>query len=232
MTEAQDPLDVVAGRINAFLDKSDANRQKSADQRLSAALELAKAKVRVEAGEAGEGISWELWCGRNIKRSRGDVRKLLAIAKADDPEHALTEDREKSRQRAAQWRKDQELRVRTRTEPAPAPEPPPSELPLPPGEPKVAKPADLTLDMVADWYRTLDDERASKLRRMLHFVDIDLGREGPKEASKSAKPAKAAKGNAAAEVDVGQCWYISCQEAGRCGAKPNEKCPLRDRRAA
>jgi len=35
-----------------------------------------------------EGLAWETWCETHINRSLGDVRKLLKIAKAHDPEAA------------------------------------------------------------------------------------------------------------------------------------------------
>jgi hypothetical protein len=51
-----------------------------------------------------EGLPWEVWCRENINRSLGDVRKLLKMAKAQDPEVAhgaeIAHTRERMRTRA------------------------------------------------------------------------------------------------------------------------------------
>ena len=85
----REPLDVVAGKIRALL-------QKSEDQRITAARLLAEARSRVDDGEAGE-ISWEAWCRDNVERSQRDVRRLLALVKADDPAAKADADRKAAR---------------------------------------------------------------------------------------------------------------------------------------
>jgi hypothetical protein len=93
--DSRDTLETVAGKINAYLKKSD-------DQRVSAALLLREAKERIESGEAGD-ISWVSWCTTNIKRYDGkpkslrDIERLIAAAYATDPYAHIDADREKSR---------------------------------------------------------------------------------------------------------------------------------------
>jgi hypothetical protein len=93
----QDPLDVVAGKINAYL-------KKSQDQRVSAAVLLLSAKQRIEADEAGN-IDFSTWCKLYIKRADGkgplsehEIRRLLNFARAPDPQAAADADREKARE--------------------------------------------------------------------------------------------------------------------------------------
>jgi len=80
---SRDTLETIAGKINAYLKRSD-------DQRVSAAVLLREAKERVEGGEAGN-ISWVGWCRVNIKRRNGkprslrDIERLIAAAYAPDP---------------------------------------------------------------------------------------------------------------------------------------------------
>ena len=107
--DAADTLDVVAGKIKAFLQRAD-------NQRITAAKLLAEARERVEAGEAGD-IRWEIWCRKHIERSPRDVRRLLALLRSDDPTAKLAQDRQAARDGMAR------LRRRTNVSPATA-EPP------------------------------------------------------------------------------------------------------------
>lgn len=86
----REPLGVLAGKINALL-------QKSEDQRISAAVLLLEARIRVDGGEAGR-ISWAAWCRNNLERSSRDVRRLLALIKADDPAAKLEHERRAARE--------------------------------------------------------------------------------------------------------------------------------------
>jgi hypothetical protein len=92
----REPLDVLAGKIRAFLQKSD-------DQRISAAALLTEARERVGAGEAGK-VTWQEWCKLNVERSPRDVRRLLALAKADDPAAKAEQDRKAAREGMARSR--------------------------------------------------------------------------------------------------------------------------------
>ena len=98
-----DPLATVAGKINALLDKAAKADEKAETYRISAGQELARARDRVEAGEAGK-TPWTAWCADNIRRSEGDIRKLLAIASSADPIKAAAAERQRNREAVARHR--------------------------------------------------------------------------------------------------------------------------------
>jgi hypothetical protein len=98
-----DTLPTVAKKINALFDKAAKADEKAETYRISAGQELANARVRVDTGEAGE-ITWTAWCADNIKRSEGDIRKVLAIANAADPAKAAAAERQRSREAVARHR--------------------------------------------------------------------------------------------------------------------------------
>lgn len=75
----QTPLDQVAHEINVRLDKADEIDGKARDHRLAAALLLKEARERLPRGE------WGKWLVANIRRSRQDVYRCLALVKSDDP---------------------------------------------------------------------------------------------------------------------------------------------------
>jgi len=82
---------------------------------IAATMLLREARVRVEAGEAGD-IKWYAWAEKNIKLSQSRLRDLLRIAEADDPRKELERQRRLLRERvekhrgkeAAGWRQDEE----------------------------------------------------------------------------------------------------------------------------
>jgi hypothetical protein len=87
---SDDPLDVVAGKIVAYIKKSD-------DQVISAAMLLLDAKKRVENGEGGG--DWIKWRGKHLsKLSPQWVNRLLEIARSPDPHEKLAEMRDKNAQ--------------------------------------------------------------------------------------------------------------------------------------
>jgi hypothetical protein len=45
-------------------------------------------RKRIEAGEAGEGVNWWKWYQDNFARTRRDAERVMALARADDPEAA------------------------------------------------------------------------------------------------------------------------------------------------
>jgi len=98
VTEAREPLDIVAGLIEAHWRSSD-------NHRISTALLLKQAQLRVEAGEDPRFNSFKAWCEEMLPcRSWRDIRRLLAIANAADPQAALEEHRRKTREQTRRWR--------------------------------------------------------------------------------------------------------------------------------
>lgn len=96
MTGALVPLDTLAGEIRARLSKADATEAKAKDFRISAAEMLIEAKRRQPA-EAPE-HTWTSWCALYIQRSDRDVRRLLAIGRAEDRTAAVEKDRAAARE--------------------------------------------------------------------------------------------------------------------------------------
>src|SRR5271169_6514679 len=92
----RDPLDVTAAKIKACLARAD-------NQRITAGQLLIEARERVGAGEAGN-MEWPAWCSANIDRSYRNVQRLIAVAKADDPQAALEENRAAARERTRRSR--------------------------------------------------------------------------------------------------------------------------------
>jgi hypothetical protein len=111
------PLDTLAADINARLEKAEACARKQKGHRLAAGLQLIAARKRVEAGEAGE-IGWHDWVRANIKRTLRDVQKVMAVARAPDPEKKLAEERDRVREQVRRHREDA-----IRMAPSPVPEP-------------------------------------------------------------------------------------------------------------
>jgi hypothetical protein len=67
--------------------------KKAEDYRVEAGRMLLKLRPKVEAA----GVGWEAWCKVNIDRSYRDVQKVMALAKAPDPEAAGEQERERNR---------------------------------------------------------------------------------------------------------------------------------------
>ena len=98
-------LDTLAEDINARLEKAESCARKVEEHRLAAGLQLIEARKRVEAGEAGQ-IGWHDWVRANIKRTLRDVQKVMAIARAPDPEKKLVEERDRVREQVRRHRED------------------------------------------------------------------------------------------------------------------------------
>ena len=109
--DTKEPLDVVAGKIEAHAKKAD-------EHVISAAMLMREARRRVDAGEAGD-ITWYAWAPKNINLSPSRLRDLQNIAEADDPAKELERQRELTRVRvenhrekkaAEAWKLDEERR--------------------------------------------------------------------------------------------------------------------------
>ena len=93
------PLDDIAAEINVRLQRA----AQADDHRIAAGKLLIDAQKRVEAGEAGD-ITWSDWVKQHIDRSAGDVRKVMALARAGDPLAARVQEKERSRRGMAALR--------------------------------------------------------------------------------------------------------------------------------
>jgi hypothetical protein len=86
------PLDTVAAEINARFERASHYEKQATEHRIAAGLQLIEVRKRVDSGEAGE-VGWEKWCAEHINRSQGDIRKVMRIAGAVDPQAALEQER-------------------------------------------------------------------------------------------------------------------------------------------
>jgi hypothetical protein len=69
------------------------------NDRIRAAARLNDLRKRIEDGEAGEGVNWWEWYESKFVRSRKDAEKVMALARSDDPEGAIEQERAKQRER-------------------------------------------------------------------------------------------------------------------------------------
>jgi len=112
MTESDESnaatLSQVAEQINLLFTEYNQLKEQERDRRVEAGvqlknrriavgLKLIEARVRVDAS----GMAWQEWCAANIFRSQGDIRKVMKIAGADDPEAAAEAERASTRERVA-----------------------------------------------------------------------------------------------------------------------------------
>ncbi len=119
-------LDAHAKRAREYFAKVDRLEDEVDDSRIKAGLELIAARRLVDAGETD--LTWTDWCAYCIKRSARDIRRVMALARADDPAQAHED--EQARNRAAKLagsRATSPLRAsspRTGASPPAAPKPP------------------------------------------------------------------------------------------------------------
>jgi hypothetical protein len=88
-------LDDLGKAIRDTLDRADTSQRRADDLRITAGQMLLVAQQRVHEQK----LVWSEWLKTNIPdRSDRDVRRLIALAKAPDPEAAIEEDRRKARE--------------------------------------------------------------------------------------------------------------------------------------
>ena len=108
MSDHQETLKQVVARIEASFVKIESYGKKVDNFRISAGKQLVELQARIEAGEAGKGVKWWSWYAENFKsRTKRDAQKVMALAKADDPEAAAEEERTKAREGMAAHRAEQ-----------------------------------------------------------------------------------------------------------------------------
>jgi hypothetical protein len=108
ITEANKRLDPLAKTINVRLEKAAKLEGDADDHRLAAALEMARAAQLCE----GAGIKFKDWAIEHIKgQSYENVRKLLAVGKADEPAKALADLRAGAKKAQAKHREKVKAKV-------------------------------------------------------------------------------------------------------------------------
>ena len=137
------PLETIAHEINIRLQRA----AQADDHRISAGKLLIEARERVEAGEAGD-ITWSDWVKQHIDRSPGDVRKVMALARAGDPEAARGKEKETAKKAMALLRHE---RANVSAVPRPCA-----------GEP-AADPLD---ELLVQWRRLSSSKRGELLRQL------------------------------------------------------------------
>jgi hypothetical protein len=80
-------LEQWAESINDHFDKVERSEGTASRHRIRAGAELIKVRGLIPHGE------WEDWCKANIRRSLGDIRKVMKLAGADDPDAAIEKER-------------------------------------------------------------------------------------------------------------------------------------------
>ena len=95
----KDTLDTIAGKINAAWKRWD-------DLRVSTAKLLLEAKTRIEAGEDPSYPTFFEWCHDKLTptRTERDIRRLLKIANAPEPDKEANRQRQKARESMARTR--------------------------------------------------------------------------------------------------------------------------------
>lgn len=95
--ENVEPLSVLADKIAQHAKKSE-------EHVIAAAMLIREARLRVDAGEAGESSTWYGWARKNIKLSMSRLRELHRIAEAEDPEKEIKRLRELTQKRVEKHR--------------------------------------------------------------------------------------------------------------------------------
>jgi hypothetical protein len=107
MSEHQESLKQVVARIEASFVKIKSYSEQADQFRISAGKQLVELQARIETGEAGKSVKWWAWYAEHFKnRTRRDAQKVMALARADDPDAAAEKERTKNREaKAAQRRR-------------------------------------------------------------------------------------------------------------------------------
>jgi hypothetical protein len=96
-------LKSMAKAINACFESASKADVMAFDARISAGKMLIDAKLKVETAKAEHG-SFKLWCEANIKRSKGDIYKVMKLAQAPDPTAAREAEKAIAREGMARTR--------------------------------------------------------------------------------------------------------------------------------
>lgn len=97
MSEHQESLKQVVARIEASFVKIKSYSEKADQFRISAGKQFVELQARIETGEAGKSVKWWAWYAEHFKnRTRRDAQKVMALARADDPDAAAEKERTKN----------------------------------------------------------------------------------------------------------------------------------------
>jgi hypothetical protein len=99
-----DTLDEMVSEIHRQFDEAMRCEKKAYSARIYTGQLLLELRARIEAGEAGDNINWWEWHEAKFVRSRRDAEKVMALAKADDPEAAHEQEKAKAREGMRQRR--------------------------------------------------------------------------------------------------------------------------------
>jgi hypothetical protein len=87
-----------AHQIAELWGKADKFEEKARYARLEVGYRLLELRQRVERGEAGGDVEWWIWIKGYIARTRRDMEKCMALARAEDPEAAVEAERTATRE--------------------------------------------------------------------------------------------------------------------------------------
>lgn len=92
-------LNEAVAEINEIFEKPESTR-------LQGGKLLLALRNRIEAGEAGENVNWWRWYTiSGFYRTRKDAEKVMRMARADDPQAAVVQERTETRNRMVAQRK-------------------------------------------------------------------------------------------------------------------------------
>ena len=84
------------------------NTEAGDDALIATAMLVRQLKCRIEAGEAGPGVSWLTWAKARFNKRKSQLYKLITIGNAPDPRQALKDFRvrENNRQKTCRQRRE------------------------------------------------------------------------------------------------------------------------------
>ena len=95
--EKKRTIDELINEVHRYFATAQDASNRAVRARIRAGRFLLKLRERIEAGEAGD-VEWWKWYGANIVRSRRDGEKVMALARAADPEAAAEAERAANRE--------------------------------------------------------------------------------------------------------------------------------------
>lgn len=84
--------------ISELVEEIESEAKKGDEHLIAVAMLVREVKMRIESGEAGEGVKWLVWAKQNFRMSKTKLYELNTIACAKDPKAALERYRHKNRE--------------------------------------------------------------------------------------------------------------------------------------